>query len=201
MMESAAIILAIIFAVILIGILLLVRSARGLKRANIELNKDWLNIETLLKQRNDELPRLIQTCRSYMPADHDSFRLIPEARSACQGAASVEEKARADARLTRALQKLFSEAESYPDLKSNNTFAQLQNRLLEIEERIAERRELFNEDVRLFNARLHRPPGKWVRGMARVQPRHFFTKPSTYDLETEQEAKTLTEAERSRTRS
>ncbi len=200
-MESVVIALAIIFAVILIGILLLIRSARGLKRANSELNKDWLNIETLLKQRNDELPRLIQTCRSYMPAEHEGFKLIPEARSACQRAASVEEKARADARLTHALQKLFSEAESYPDLKSNNTFAQLQSRLLEIEERIAERRELFNEDVRLFNARLHRPPGTWVRGMARVQPRPFFTKPSAYDLEADPEAKTLAEAERARPRS
>lgn len=183
-MESVIIALAVIFVAILIGIILLIRSERGLKRANSELNKDWLNIETLLKQRNDELPRLLQTCRSYMPVEHESFRLILEARSTCQRATSVEEKARADARLAQALRKLFSEAESYPDLKSNNTFVQLQNRLLEIEERIAERREFFNEDVRLFNARLHRLPGKWVRGMARVQPRPFFTHFSVQDLQT-----------------
>lgn len=173
-LETILIVIAIVVAVVLLSVILLIRSAKKLRRMNSDLDKDWLEIDLLLKRRNDELPRLIQTCRSYMPADKEAFKLLSEARSSYQKAASIPAKAQADALMTEALRKLSSEAERFPELKSNHTFRQVCEQLLEIEERITERGELFNQDIKHFNDRLEGVPGKWVRGMAKARPRPVF---------------------------
>lgn len=173
-LETIIIILAIAVAVVLTALILLIRSAKNLRRMNLDLDKDWLEIQLLMKQRNNEMPRLIQTCRSYMPGEKEAFRLISEARNSYQKAASTTAQAQADAMMTQALQKLSSEAERFPELRSNHTFRQIREQLKEIEERITERGDLFNQDTEMFNARLAHIPGRWVRGMAKAQPRPFF---------------------------
>ena len=119
----------------------------SLVRLRNDIDKAWSNIDVLLKQRHDELPKLIETCRGYMEYEQQTLRLVTEARSAYQKASTVPEKAQADNVLTGALKTLFAVAENYPDLKANGNFIQLQNRITDLEDKIAAHRELFNDDV------------------------------------------------------
>lgn len=152
-------------------IYLLARFRGSLRRASRQLDRDWSDIEVFIKQRNDHLPRLVQTCRSYMPHDHSSLKRVTEARSTQQKAVSFEEKTGAAAKTTQALERLLLDAGQFDGVRSNGTYLQLQNHMLEIEERIAERREAFNEDVARFNARLTRFPGSLFAGKANLRPR------------------------------
>lgn len=160
-----------ILAVALAGTYLLIRSGRNLRLAAIQLDKDGSDIGLILQQQSAELPRLIQTCRSYMPADSPALALVLEARGAFQKASSIEEKAEAGAKTALALARLFSSAAKYDGMKTSATYVQLQNRLQEIEERIADRCDLFNQDVARFNARLARFPGRIFVGRGKLKPR------------------------------
>ncbi|MGH9451223.1 MAG: LemA family protein [Terriglobia bacterium] len=150
---------------------LLARFRRSLRRAGSQLDKDWSDLEVFIKQRNDNLPLLIQTCRSYMPKNQASLHLVAEARSAQQKAGSIEEKTAAAVTVTHTLERLFLDAGQFNGMRNNTTYVKLQNRLLEIEERIAERREAFNEDAARFNARLGRYPGRLFAGKGKLKPR------------------------------
>ncbi|MGH9325385.1 MAG: LemA family protein [Terriglobia bacterium] len=174
-METPVAIVVIAIIVVLVSIsVYLSRMARNLKRLQNNLDRDWIDIDKLLQQRSNQLPRIIQICRSYLPDEKAALKAVSEARSAYRKAATVQDKASADAGVTQALHQLFAEAKNSPPLESNNTFVQLQTDLMEIEETLAERRDLFNEDVQQFNSRLQRIPGKWMRGRAHVRPRPLF---------------------------
>src|SRR5512142_2558860 len=114
----------------------------------------WANIDVLLKQRHDELPKLVKVCEAYMQHERAVFDKLSEARAALAGAHSVGERAAAENQLTRALGQCFAVAENYPDLKANLSFSALQARISELENSIADRREFYNDTVTLFNTRI-----------------------------------------------
>ena len=121
---------------------------------------DWAfaNIDVVLKQRHDEIPNLVSCVKSYMDHERQTLDGVALARAASIGAASIPQKAQADLRLTGALHTLFAVAERYPNLKANQNFLGLQKRILELEERIADRREFFNDDVANYNTRIAKFP-------------------------------------------
>ncbi|MDE3180021.1 MAG: LemA family protein [Acidobacteriota bacterium] len=163
-MQESVIIAVAIIIVISAGVYLLVRSGRQLRRFSNQLDRDWLDIEVLIKQMSDNLPRLIQTCRSYMPQNQASLQLAAAARKAQQNAASARERSEAASKASKAVRALLSEANLIEGLKSNSTYIQIQNQLVETEERIEDRREAFNDDVSRFNSRLGRFPGSLSAG-------------------------------------
>jgi LemA protein len=146
----------------------------SLVRLRNDIDKAWSNIDVLLKQRHDELPKLIETCKGYMQYEQKTFQLVTEARTAFLRAGSVTEKAQADNMITSALKTLFAVAENYPDLKANNNFMQLQGRISELEERIADRREFFNDDVNTYNIRIQQLPDVFVAKLLSLQRRDLF---------------------------
>jgi LemA protein len=146
----------------------------SLIRLQNNIDKSWANIDVLLKQRHDELPKLIETCKGYMQYEQKTLQMITEARTAFLKASSVHEKAEADTLITGALKSLFAVAESYPDLKANQNFLQLQKRISDIEERIADRREFFNDSVNLYNIRIHQLPDVFMAKLLSLQPRELF---------------------------
>jgi LemA protein len=146
----------------------------SLVRLKNDIDKAWANIDVLLKQRHDELPKLIDTCKGYMQYEQKTFQLVTEARSAYQNASTVPQKAQADNMMTGALKSLFAVAENYPDLKANNDFMQLQSRISEIEERIADRREFLNDSVNTYNIRIQQFPDMILAGLMNLQQREFF---------------------------
>ncbi|MGH9469217.1 MAG: LemA family protein [Terriglobia bacterium] len=168
-MEIIIAIIVIVVVLVVIAVLVL-RAARRLKRLRSELERDRAAVEALLKERYDQMPRLIQTCRSYLGDNQGALRQVSEARKNYQKASSLNEKTAADLLITDALRALYAEAEKSPDLKSNAAFAQLQSHLSEIEERIVERRELYGEEVDRYNRRLGRAPAKWIGRIGHVRP-------------------------------
>jgi LemA protein len=138
------------------------------------MDKAWANIDVLLKQRHDELPKLIETCKGYMQYEQKTLQMIVEARTAFLKATTVAEKAQADNLISGALKSLFAVSENYPDLKANNNFLQLQKRISELEERIADRREFFNDDVNTYNIRIQQLPDVFVARRLSLQRRDLF---------------------------
>src|SRR5438094_9833045 len=130
------ILLGFLFAIVGLSVYL-VMIYNGLVVVKNDIDKAWANIDVLLKQRHDELPKLIETCRGYMQYEQKTLQLVVEARNAYQKAGSLPEKAQADNLLSGALKTLFAVAESYPELKANNNFMQLENRITELDEKIA----------------------------------------------------------------
>jgi LemA protein len=125
------------------------------------VTKAWANIDVLLKQRHDELPKLVETCKQYMKFEQDTLTQVIEARSkvfTAREAQNVPALGMAETGLRAALGSLFALAESYPDLKANQTFQQLQTRISTLENAIADRREFYNESVNVNNVRIEQFP-------------------------------------------
>src|SRR5579863_301529 len=89
-------------------------------------------------------------------------------------AASIAQKAQADVQMTGALRGLFAVAESYPQLKANDSFLKLQSRISELEDRIADRREFFNDDVNTYNTRIGQIPEVFLASYMNLKPRPMF---------------------------
>ena len=146
----------------------------GLIRLKHAVDRAWANIDVLLKQRHDELPKLVETVKGYMGHEREVLEEVTRARSALQSARSVEEKGTADRQVHDALSRLFAVAESYPQLKADTSFQMLQERISAIEEQIADRREFFNHSVNAFNVRIEQVPDVFMARLLALQPRELF---------------------------
>jgi LemA protein len=146
----------------------------GLVTLKNDIDKAWANIDIMLKQRHDELPKLLDVCKGYMDFERDTFQKVTQARSMYQQAVSVDQKAQADQSMTSALRGFFAVAENYPELKANNNFMQLQKRITELESQIADRREFYNDSVNTFNIRIQQMPDTFVASFMNLQPRPMF---------------------------
>jgi LemA protein len=121
------------------------------------IDKAWSNIDVLLKQRHDELPKLVETCKQYQQFEQDTLRQVTEARSRVQAARetqNVPALGRAEGALRAGLGQLFAVMEAYPELKANEQFVTLQSRIVGLENAIADRREFYNESVNIHNVRI-----------------------------------------------
>ena len=143
--------LAAALAVYLIGIY------NGLVGLRENVKTAWANIDVLLKQRHDELPKLVETCKRYMQFEQETLEKVMRARTSVSQASTsgnVAAVGAAEQQLRAGVGRLFAVAESYPQLKSDETFKQLQGRITALEESIADRRELYNDQVNLNNIRV-----------------------------------------------
>ncbi|MGA7909002.1 MAG: LemA family protein, partial [Candidatus Sulfotelmatobacter sp.] len=137
-------------------------------------DRAWANIDVLLKQRHDEIPNLVETVKGYMQHEQQTLLAVTQARAASMNASSIGQKAAADLMMTGALRGLFAVAENYPQLKANQNFLKLQNRITELEERIAGRREFFNDDINTYNTRIGQIPEVFVASFMNLKRREFF---------------------------
>ena len=146
----------------------------GLVVLKNDIDKAWANIDIVLKQRHDELPKLVDVCKGYMNYERDTLQKIVQARAMYQQAVSVDQKAQADQNAKIAVRGLFAVAENYPDLKANNNFLQLQKRITELENQIADRREFYNDSVNTFNIRIQEFPDTFVAAFMQLTPKPMF---------------------------
>ena len=146
----------------------------GLVALRNDIDKAWANIDVLLKQRYDELPRLADVCKGYMQYERETLQQLVEARSKYAAAVTVDQKAQLTNALSASVQRLFATAENYPDLKANATFLELQERITALENQIADRREFYNDAINLFNTRIRQMPDALIAGWAGFQPRQMF---------------------------
>ncbi len=174
-MVGASILIGLVVFLVVVGIFVyFITIYNSLVRLRNDIDKAWANIDVLLKQRHDELPKLIETCKGYMQYEQKTFQLIVEARTAFMKATTVSEKAQADNMISGALKTLFAVSENYPELKANQNFLQLQGRISELEEKIADRREFFNDDVNTYNIRIQQLPDVFIARMLGVERRDLF---------------------------
>jgi LemA protein len=125
------------------------------------VSKAWANIDVLLKQRHDELPKLVETCKQYMQYEQETLERVMKARAAVSNAreqGDIGALGAAEGQLRLGLGNLFAVAEAYPDLKANETFQHLQARITGLENSIADRREFYNESVNNNNVRIEQFP-------------------------------------------
>lgn len=165
--------LAFLFAIVAF-VAYLVTIYNGLIALKNDIDKSWANIDVLLKQRHDELTKLLDTTKGYMEFERDTLTKITQARSLYQQAVTVDQKAQADQSMTSALRGFFAVAENYPELKANTNFQMLEKRISEIESQIADRREFYNDCVNTYNVRIQQAPDMVVAGWMNLKPRQMF---------------------------
>ncbi len=134
--------------------------------------KAWANIDVLLKQRHDELPKLVEVCKQYKEFEQSTLQKVIEARSQVQAARESQDigaLGKAEGMLRMGLGNIFAVAEAYPELKANENFMQLQTRITGLENGIADRRELYNESVNIYNVGIEQFPAVLIANMFRYE--------------------------------
>jgi LemA protein len=171
---TALVILLAIAVLAIAGVGYFVTLYNGLISLDKETGRSWSNIDVLLKQRHDELPKLVSTVEGYMAHERETLERVIEARSAVSNARGVGATAEANAQLEGALHKLFALAENYPELKADSSFRHLQDRISELEEQVADRREFYNHAVNRFNVRIEQIPDVFIARMLDYRAREYF---------------------------
>ena len=156
-----------------------------------QVDQSWANIDVLLKQRHDELPKLVETCRQYMRYEQATLEKVMQARAAvarAQQAGDIGALGVAEGQLRLGLGNLFAVAEAYPELRANETFQHLQTRITGLENTIADRREFYNDSVNRNNVRIEQFPEVIVARAFDFRPRKLlqFTAAEKRDVDIRQ---------------
>ena len=148
-----------------------------LVRIKHNVAKAWSNIDVLLKQRHDEIPKLVETCKQYMKFEQETLEKVMQARSQVSEARQSQDVpglGLAEGALRMGLGQLFALAEDYPELKANENFQHLQSRISTIENTIADRREFYNESVNINNIGIEQFPDLIVARLFGFGPRDLL---------------------------
>ena len=152
---------AVFLGLVVLALVYGVVTYNGLVQLKHNIAKAWANIDVLLKQRHDELPKLVEVCRQYKQFEQETLARVTEARARvakAREAHDVPALGAAETLLRAGLGQIFAVAEAYPELKANEHFMQLQTRITALENSIADRREWYNESVNLHNVRIEQFP-------------------------------------------
>jgi len=148
-----------------------------LVRLKHNVSKAWSNIDVLLKQRHDEIPKLVETCKQYMKFEQETLEKVMRARSQVSQARQNQDVAglgAAEGALRMGLGQLFALAEDYPELRANDNFQHLQGRISSLENTIADRREFYNESVNINNIGIETFPDLIVARLFAFGPRDLL---------------------------
>lgn len=146
--------LIIILCVVLIIILLIWGSHNSLVRLNERVKEAWADITVQLKYRADLIPNVVSTVKAYAKHESEAFEHLAAARSAAMSASNVKTASKAEDQMTHALSKVMAIAESYPELKANTNFQQLQTQLQDVEDKIQAARRFYNTGAKEFNTKV-----------------------------------------------
>lgn len=163
----------ILAVVVLVGIFVWA-TYNSLVTLRIRVDEAWSDINVQLKRRLDLIPNLIETVKGYAKHESGVFATVTEARANVLSAKGVKETAAAENQFEGALKSLFAVAESYPDLKANQNFLELQNELVDTEDKIQASRRFYNSGVTNLNTKIQTFPSNVIAGMFKFQSRDFF---------------------------
>lgn len=169
--------LAALFAVVLVLILagfIVLTSYNAVVALRQRIDKAWSNIGVALKQRHDQLPNLVAAVRGVMAFEQEVLTEVTRARAAYSPTAPIHDQAVVSDATSSAVRTLFAVAENYPDLKSQSNVADLQDEIERLESMIADRRELYNDQVYRYNTRIAQAPGVMLAPVFGWRPREFF---------------------------
>ena len=171
--------IGIIIGVIIVLVLLIILGYcvsiyNSLVRLKHNIEKAWSNINVLLKQRHDELTKLMKSVKGYMKFEKSVLKEVTAARTAFMKAKKIKEKAAADNIMESTLKTIFAVAENYPKLQANQNFMQFQTRISTIEDQISDRREFYNDSVNTYNIRIEQIPYVFVARMLNYVKKELF---------------------------
>ncbi len=170
---AAAAIFALAIVVIVAGFIVL-SSYNAVVALRQRIDKAWANIEVILKQRHDQLPNLVAAVRDLMAFEQDVLVRVTEARAAYSQTAPIPDQAATSEATSAAVRSLFAVVERYPEVKSAANVLDLQDEIERIEGMIADRRELYNDQVYRYNTRISQVPGALLAPIFGWRPREFF---------------------------
>ena len=160
--------------VIAIGLFVVIATYNDVVALQRRIDKAWANIEVALQQRFDQLPALVDAVRGVMTFERGVLIAVTEARAAFSPNAPIPDQAATSAETSRAVRSLFATIESYPEVKSAANVLALQREIERLESIIADRRELYNDQVYRYNTRIAQVPGVLLAGLFGWRPRVFF---------------------------
>ncbi|MDX1488403.1 MAG: LemA family protein [Acidiferrobacterales bacterium] len=167
----------IIWGVLIVLFAYVIMIYNNLVRLKHNVSQAWSNIDVLMKQRHDELPKLVDTCKQYMKYEKDVLEKVTRARAMVARAREsrdVDALGTAETQLRLGLGNLFAVAENYPELRANEQFQHLQNRISQLEAQIADRREFYNDSVNANNIRIEQFPDTIVARTFNFGPRKLL---------------------------
>jgi LemA protein len=168
---AAAFAVGLVIAIVVFVIIATYNDVVALMR---RIDKAWANIEVSLQQRHDQLPALVDAVRGLMTFERDVLTEVTAARAAYSPTAPIPDQAATAAATTRAVRSLFATVERYPEIKSAGNVLSLQHEIERLESMIADRRELYNDQVYRYNTRIGQLPGVLLAGLFGWSTRVFF---------------------------
>jgi LemA protein len=171
---DGAAIFAVGLVVVIVGYVVLA-SYNAVVALRQRIDKAWSNIGVVLRQRHDQLPNLVSAVRGLMTYERDVLTRVTEARAAYAPDAPIPDQAQTSEATTAAVRSLFAVVERYPDIKSAANVADLQDEIERLEAMIADRRELYNDQVYRYNTRIGQVPGAILAPLFGWRPREFFS--------------------------
>ena len=173
-MSVLAIVLIVIAALLGVIIMFVIGSYNGLVTLRNRVEEAWSDITVQLKRRTDLIPNLVNSVKGYATHEKEVFEKVTEARSAIMNAQGAADTAKAENMMEGALKSLFAVAEAYPELRANQNFLQLQQELVDTEDKIQAARRFYNGGVRDLNTKIQTFPANIVAGMFGFQAKEFF---------------------------
>ena len=173
---------AAMFAIVLVGVVvafIVVSTYNAVIALRNRIRKAWANIDVALKQRHDQLPSLVDAVRGIMAFEQDVFEEVARARAAYASTDPIPRQAAVSEATTSAVRSLFAVVEAYPELKSAGSVQLLQEQIARLEEIIADRRELYNDQVFRYNTRIAQVPTNLLAGAFGWTPEPFFAAEET----------------------
>ena len=159
-----------------VGLLLiiLITIYNGLVTARMRVNEAWSDITVQLKRRYDLIPNLVDTVKGYAKHERGVFEQVTKTRAEALDARTIEETEKTDNQFREALKSLFAVAENYPDLKADQNYRELQQELVDTEDKIQAARRFYNGSVRDLNTKIQTFPTNVVAGIFKFKEREFF---------------------------
>lgn len=164
----------IILGIVVVLILIIIGIYNNLVQLKMRVKNAWAQIDTQLKRRFDLIPNLVETVKGYKEYEQETLEKVISARNKYVAAGNVTDKAEANNMLNESLKSIFALAESYPDLKANQSFENLQMELSSTEDKIAYARQFYNDTVQMYNTAILTFPANAFAGMFNFTSENFF---------------------------
>ncbi|WP_442587271.1 LemA family protein [Pedobacter sp. AW31-3R] len=170
--QNIALIVGILLLIIAFSFFIGMYNKLVMLKNNVE--KAFMNIDVILMQRAEEIPELVKITSKYMEHEQSIFTKLTQLRTSFLKATSADEKIEYAAELAKTTKSLFAVSENYPDLLSNNNFIELQRRVSQMEDKIADRREFYNDSINLYNIGIEEFPNLILAGLLGYKQRALF---------------------------
>lgn len=166
--------LIVIIVIVVLLVLWIMTTYNSLVKLRNRVKDQWAQIDVQLKRRFDLIPNLIETIKGYTKHESETLEAVVKARNTYVSATTPEGQMQADGELTQAISKLFALTESYPDLKANTNFQELQSELTATESKIATARQFYNDTVYTYNNKVEMVPSNIVASLFKFTKQAFF---------------------------